>query len=256
MNGAQHTLRRLRAVAGMAPNRTAFGSFLPGPRVPGFPALARGSVHEIFAARRKDAPAAAGFVTGLALVAGKAERPSLWVRHTGKGAGALYGGGLASLGFDPGALIHLALENEKDALRAAREGLRCDGLASVVLEIEGPARHLDLSATRRLKLAAAEHGVTALILRSEAEPGPSAAETRWRVAASLSASPGLDLPGQPAFTLTLLKHRSAQTGRRWDLEWDHETRQFNLKTLSRPLVALPFDRTHRADREGIRARAG
>ena len=120
MNGAQHTLRRLRAVAGMAPNRTAFGSFLPGPRVPGFPALARGSVHEIFAARRKDAPAAAGFVTGLALVAGKAERPSLWVRHTGKGAGALYGGGLAKSGGSIRALIHLALENEKDALRAGK----------------------------------------------------------------------------------------------------------------------------------------
>jgi protein ImuA len=256
MDRAQHALRRLRAIAGMSQYRAAFGSFALGTRLPGLPALTRGSTHEIFAAGRQDAPAAAGFVTGLALIAGSGNRPSLWVRHAGKRDGTLYGGGLAALGFDPGALIYLPLEEEKDALRAAREGLRCDGLACVVIEIAGPARHLDLSATRRLKLAAAEHGVTALILRADAKPGPSAAETRWRVTASLSASPGLGLPGRPAFTLTLLKHRSAGTGRNWDLEWDHETRQFNPKTLSRPLAALPLDRTHQADREGVRARAG
>lgn len=256
MDRAQHALGRLHAIAGMSQYRAASGSFALGPHLPGLPELARGSVHEIFAAERQDAPAMAGFAAGLALVAGNGNRPSLWVRHADKRAGALYGGGLAALGVDPATLIYLPVGDEKDALRAAREGLRCDGLACVVIEIAGPARHLDLSATRRLKLAAAEHGVTALILRSGVAPGPSAAETRWRVAASLSASPGLELPGRPAFTLTLLKHRSAVTGRNWDLEWDHETRQFNPKTLSRPLAALSFDRTHQADREGIRARAG
>lgn len=252
MDRAQHALGRLRAIAGMSRYGATFGSFAPGGHLPEF---ARGSVHEIFAAERPDAPAAAGFVTGLALIAGSGTRPSLWVRQAGKRDGALYGGGLAALGFDPTTLIHLPVGDEKDVLRAAREGLRCDGLASVIIEIAGPARFLDLSATRRLKLAAAEHGVTALILRSGAAPGPSAAETRWRVAAALSASPGLELPGNPAFAVTLLKHRSAGTGH-WDLEWDHETRQFNPKTLSRPLAALSFDRTHHADREGIRARAG
>ena len=146
-----HALRRLHAIAGMSRYRAASGSFALGARLP---ALARGSVHEIFAAERQDAPAAAGFVTGLVLIAGSGNRPALWVRHAGKRDGALYGAGLAALGFDPTTLIYLPLDDEKDALRAAREGLRCDGLACVVIEIAGPARLLDLSATRRLSSCA------------------------------------------------------------------------------------------------------
>lgn len=256
MGRAQDALGRLRAIAGMSAYRAASGVFTLGADIFGLPGLERGSIHEIFAAGKGDAPAAAGFVTGLTLRAGGAGKPSLWVRHAGKRTGALYGGGVAGLGLDPAKLIHLPVEDEKDALRAGLEGLRCKGLASVVIEIAGPARHLDLTATRRMKLAAGEHGVTALILRHGGDPAPSAAETRWGVAASLSASPGLGLPGNPAFTVTLLKHRSHEAGRIWEMEWDHETQRFASKTLSRPVAALSFDRTHSAAGQGLGARTG
>ncbi len=256
MDRAQDALRRLRAIASMSSYQAAPGAFMPGTGALDLPAIARGAVHEFFSAAKADAPAAAGFVTGLAFSAGDTSRPALWVRHASRREGLLYGGGFAALGLDPNQFIHLPVEDEKDGLRATLEGLRCKGLSSVILEIAGPARHLDLTATRRLKLAAADHEVTALILRHGADPGPSAAQTRWQIATSLSASPGLGLPGRPAFTVKLLKHPSAGTGRSWDLEWDHEKRQFTTKTISRPLAALSFDRTHRASGEGVRARAG
>lgn len=256
MDRAQDALSRLRAIAGISAHRAVSGMFTLGSDLFGLPGLERGTVHEILTAGKGDGPAAAGFALGLAARAADSKRPSLWVRFAGKKQGIVYGGGLAGMGLDPSTLIHLPVSDEKDALRATLEGLRCKGLGSVIVEIAGPARHLDLTATRRMKLAAAEHGVTALILCHRADPVPSAAETRWRVGASLSASPGLGLPGHPTFSVTLLKHRSHETGRIWDLEWDNETREFTPKTLSRPMVARPSDRTHPAAGEGPRARAG
>lgn len=256
MDSIDIRLRRLRAMAEASTYRAGAGAFTLGSDIFGVPVLERGVLHEVFAQEKEDAAAAAGFVAGLVLRLSNGKGPSLWVRHARSRAGTLYGGGLAALGIDPCALIHLPVQDDKDGLRAALEGLRCKGLASVVVEIAGASRHLDLTASRRLKLAAATHGVTALILRHGTDPGPSAAVTRWRVAAALSGSPGLGLPGNPAFTLTLLKHRSAEPGRKWELEWDHDTRAFAPKTISRPVVALPFDRTHREVGKGGRARTG
>lgn len=255
MDRAQDALSRLRAIVGNSSHRAASGVFTLGDLF-GLPGLERGAVHEILAAGKEDGPAAAGFTLGLALRAGDGTRPMLWVRCASSKAGALYGAGLADMGLDPSLLIHLPVQDEKDALRATLEGLRCKGLASVILEIAGPARQLDLTATRRMKLAAAEHGVTALILCHRPDPVPSAAESRWGVGASLSASPGLGLPGKPAFTVTLLKHRSIEAGRIWELEWDNENHAFAQKTLSRPVAALPFDRPHQAARQELGARAG
>ncbi|WP_196259898.1 ImuA family protein [Pelagibacterium limicola] len=255
MDRAHDALGRLRAIASMSAPLMASETVSLGGQLSGLPALSRSTVHEFFALRKEDAPATTGFVAGVVSRAGRESRLSLWVRCAPLRAGALYGAGLAGMGINPATLIHLPVDNEKDALRAALEGLRCKGLASVVIDIAGPAPHLDLTATRRLKLAAAEHGVTTLILRAGTDPSPSAAQTRWQVAPSLSASPGLSLPGNPAFAVTLLKHPSEGTGRSWEMEWDHETRAFAPKTLSRPVASLPFDRTHREAGESLRARA-
>ena len=72
------------------------------------------------------------------------------------------------------------------ALRATADALACDAVGTVVLEVWGETRQLDLVASRKLTLAAQASGVTALLLRVAAEPAPSTAETRWIVRAAHS----------------------------------------------------------------------
>ncbi len=107
-------------------------------------------------------------------------RPALWCGRRLD----LYGPGLAAF-LDPRRLILVEVAKPADLLWAMEEGLRCPGLAAVVGELD----RLDLTAGRRLQLAAEAGGVTGLVLRGRsgmaaAEIGASAATTRWRIAAA------------------------------------------------------------------------
>ena len=65
-----------------------------------------------------------------------------------------------------------------DALWAAEEGLRSGAVGAVVLEGE---RALDLTAARRLQLAAEEGGALGLMVSPGLEALFPAASTRWRL---------------------------------------------------------------------------
>src|SRR4051812_23375327 len=107
----------------------------------------------------------------------------------------LYGPGLLAHGLDPARLVLVCAKRDDELLWAIEEGLRTPGLAAVVGEIG----RLPMVAGRRLQLAAERSGVTAFLLprwRNGAEAmaereRPSAAVTRWRVAAL----PSRDIPG-------------------------------------------------------------
>src|SRR3546814_10246605 len=62
-------------------------------------------------------------------------------------------------------------------LRAAAEIVRCDEVGVAVIELWRQPRPLDLTASRRLAVAAEASGVTALMLRIDAAPTPSAARS-------------------------------------------------------------------------------
>jgi protein ImuA len=66
-------------------------------------------------------------------------------------------------------------------LRAGSDGARCAALGAVLIEPFGTPRQLDLTASRRLSLAAQASGVFTLLVRA-ASATPSAAQTRWLVA--------------------------------------------------------------------------
>jgi protein ImuA len=215
--------------------------------------LARGAVHEIYPAQAFDIAAAAGFVTGLSLRAG-GEGSLVWIRHRRVEieTGGLYAQGLAEMGLDPERLIVVVVDDVADGLRAARDALRCSSLGSVVLESWGTSRHLDLTASRRLSLAAQESGVTGFMMRAMAAPEASSAMTRWQV----GAAPSLEEPGlvgRAAFSALLLRQRSGKADAHWTLEWNHQVSQ---QALSGALSAPYFDRPAGPDRAAGWARTG
>ena len=215
--------------------------------------LAKGRLHELFGAEMEDSGSAVGFVLLLGLLAGESAGkekalPLLWLRTDGaeRVGGRLYGPGLVAFGFDPDRLLLGVMQDEAMLLRAAADALRCSGLAAVVIECWGNPRVLDLTASRRLTLAAEGSGVTALLLRLDAQPAPSAADTRWRIAAApsgrVAGQRGDRLLGPSAFDIELLRRRAGPDGLRWRLEWNRERRCFEdpgqQASLSGALVPL------------------
>lgn len=186
--------------------------------------LARGRVHELFGGA-EDEGAAVGLGLILAhLAAGQA--PLFWLRGGGKGMARAYGPGLVALGLDPARLLIGMMATEALLLQAAADALRCPALGALVIELRGRAPLLDLTASRRLALAAEASGVTALLLRIDGDPVPSAADTRWQVTAAPSVPLPGNAPGMSAFDISLLRRRSGPDGLAWRLAWDSERGAF------------------------------
>lgn len=189
--------------------------------------LARGRLHEVFADEAGEASAGAGFAALLGLQAGSG-RPLFWLRTEAveRQAGRLYATGLEELGIAPAALLLGLVADETALLRAANDAARCAGLGALIVECWGSARMLDLTASRRLMLAAEASGVTILLLRVAAQAAPSAADTRWRVAAAPSRPLEADAPGHPTFDIELLRRRAGPAGQTWRVEWDRDRLAF------------------------------
>ncbi|WP_267378265.1 MULTISPECIES: hypothetical protein [unclassified Sphingomonas] len=189
-------------------------------------------LHEIHAAEANDGAAVAGFAVALALAAGAT--PLLWLRTRAaeRQSGRLHATGLFEMGLSPHALVLAVVEDEAALLRAAADGARCAGLGTLLVEAWGPAPGLDLTATRRLMLAAEASGVAVLVLRVGAGGGASAAASRWSVSASPSAALEADAPGRPAFDVECVRRRGGPAGQRWCVEWNRDDRCFDPAPLS------------------------
>lgn len=189
--------------------------------------LAAGRVHEFFAADALDATSAAAFAALLALRS-EGAAPVLWLRTTdaGRRAGHIHAAGIAELGGDPDRLLLVEAPDPKMLLACANDAIRCPGSAAVIVESWGKFPLLDLTAGRRLALGARDAGTTLLMLRLNAAPVPSVAETRWGIAAAASRALAANAPGAPAFDLELLRWRAGPAGTRWQLEWNHDVRSF------------------------------
>jgi protein ImuA len=175
-------------------------------------------LHEIAAAGERDAGAALGFLFALLARILKSEAgPVLWCARRPE----LYGPALAALEIDPARLILARARTETDRLWVFEEALRTKGLAAAVAELEKP---LDLAGSRRLQLAA-ETGATGFALRLDgAGATPSAAETRWRIAAAPSLPPAEDPAGvgDPRWQVTLERCRGGRPGQ-WLMERNDAT---------------------------------
>jgi len=213
--------------------------FAPSPTGDGLAraGLAAGTLHEIYAASGEDGASALGFAALASLRFTAAERPLLWFRRL-KSHAAPYAPGLAELGLDPGGILFVAAPDERALLRAAADAAQCAGVGAILIEAEGKLPLYNLTESRRLRLAAERSGVTILLARTGAAPIPSAAETRWEVAAAPSPPIEADAPGPPAFAVRLLRRRGGPAGMEWRLEWNRDQGCFRDPALSGALVSL------------------
>jgi protein ImuA len=197
-------------------------------------ALPANACHEVFATLKGDRAPMAGFAMMLALMlAGDA--PCFFVHVAGHNGMMLYPAGLAELGLDPARCFSVHAPDLLSALRATADIARSGAAGTVLVEVEGNPRLLDLTASRRLALAAEKSGTMVLLLRSAAHAAPSAAYSRWQIAPAPSQPLLANAPGAPAFNVTLLRHRRVQAGQAARLIWNFEDQCFDAQdTITAP----------------------
>ena len=169
--------------------------------------LAIGGLHEVAAAAPDLAEDAATtlFLAGIAARAAP-KAPVLWVLTRFD----LYAPSLEQAGLPPDRLVFVQARDDRELLAVMEDALRHGGLSAVV----GEARRIDMTATRRLQLAAADGKTPALLLRRWRKLGscplnePSAATTRWRVGCSPSAPLGIPGVGRSRWTVELVRQRN------------------------------------------------
>ena len=175
--------------------------------------LARGALHEVCAASPGSGVAFAAIL--LANCGGQV----LWIA-TEQESNLVWPPGLVSFGLTPDKLILARAARWPEALWAMEEALRCPALGAAVL-MAGSGQGLDLTATRRLHLAAEAGGVFGLLLRPDGATGASVARTRWHIA-PLSAA------GAPRWRLTLLRQRGGAPAGPWDVAFNAATNRLHL----------------------------
>jgi len=206
--------------------------------------LARGRVHELFAAEIRDEASAAGFAAMLAIRTGGRGGPIFWLRtdKAEQQGGSFHAPGLFELGGEADGLVLGIAPDVTGLLKSAADAARCPGIKALVVECWGKCPELDLTASRRLALATEQSGVTLFLLRVDADPLPSAADTRWSVHAAPSRPLEANAPGPPMFEIELLRRRSGPSGMRWRLEWDRDQTIFREPSYPGAVVPLPASR--------------
>jgi protein ImuA len=205
--------------------------------------LAVGALHEF----SPSVPLHLGAATGLALtLAARTDgsKQVLWVQteFAGYEAGSLYGLGLAQLGLALDRVLMLRATNAAEALWAMEEALKCPALACVIAELPNDGPIADLTATRRLTLAARAGCGCGFLLRHRPSTLTNSAETRWEISATPGHPDRFGGLGRTAFIVSLTKNRRGPTGR-WTVAWDHHERVFSALSLG--VVQAAFDRSDR-----------
>jgi protein ImuA len=202
-------------------------------------------LHEFAPAAPVHLAAASGFALALAARAARMGGEVLWIATgfaMGEGGGP-YGPGLDQFGMASARLLVLRVPRAADVLWAMEEGLRCRALAGVVAELTGEGEATDLTATRRLTLAAREGAGLGLLVRHHILAAPCAAATRWTVAAAPSRPDAYGGLGRACFDLSLRKNRRGPSGR-WFIEWNHHACAFQ-QTVPVAVAAAALDRPDR-----------
>jgi protein ImuA len=228
------------ALNSLPPHAGSANAVLPDPVLPNAVlngGLALGELHELCPAAPLHSGAAAGFALALSALAPARHGSVVWVQQdfAALETGTLYGLGCDLFGLSSARLIVVRTSTPRDALWAMEEALKTKGVAAAIGELAELGKEADLTATRRLSLAAQKGGGLALLLRGRSFPQPSAAATRWQVAAAPAPPDRFGGLGRTAFRLSLTKNRRGSCGS-WVLQWDHHEQRF-LPALSLAVAA-------------------
>jgi protein ImuA len=246
------TLGRLRrSLAEIDPSRAFLGEEAASLRL-GLPAvdaalqggLAFGALHELAPSSPAQLGAAAGFALALAAltVANGGTALVIQTDFVALEAGTPYGPGLDLLGLPMERLLILRVARPLDVLCAFEEALKSRAVAATLAALPETGNAADLTATRRLSLAARTGGGLGLLLRHKPSPLPTAAMTRWEIAAALSKPDRFGGLGRTAFDLSLTRNRRGHCGR-FIVCWDHHDRTFVPQALSLDVAAAARDRS-------------
>jgi protein ImuA len=168
-------------------------------------ALAGDALHDV-ASRSPvlaDEAAATLFMAG---IAARTKGPVLWAVLKFD----LYAPGLEQGGLGPDRTLFHEARDDVGVLAAMEDALRHGGLGAVV----GEVRRADMTASRRLQLAASDGGTPAFLFRRwrRREVCPlaenSAAATRWRVGTAPSEELGVPGVGRPRWSVELVRQRN------------------------------------------------
>ena len=189
--------------------------------------LTFGALHELSPRAPMHFAAAAGFALALASLR-QGSKQTLWIQQefAAAEAGALYGPGLDLVGLPSERILILRVPRAEDALWAMEETLKCRAAVIVVAELRDDGSWTDLTATRRLALAARESGGIGFLLRHRSSAAPSPAATRWEIAAVSGARDRFGGLGPATFALSLVKNRRGPCAR-WIVAWNHHERIFS-----------------------------
>ena len=170
--------------------------------------LGTAALHEIAASAPTLAEDAATtlFLAGIAARYARKGSSALWAVTRFD----LYAPGLEQVGLGPDRVLFVEAREDKDVLAVMEDALRHGALAAVI----GEVRRADMTATRRLQLAAAEGGTPAFLMRRWRKAGacplaePSAATTRWRIGCAPAAPLGIPGVGRQRWTIELVRQRN------------------------------------------------
>jgi protein ImuA len=195
---------------------------LPGP------GLACGVLHEVRAASYGDGPAALAFLLALASLALQA-KPGLVILVLSQRAcaewGRPYGHGLDRLGVDPSRLMLVEAHTDKEALWSIEEILRSRAQPAMVAG--ALVNHHDLTASRRLNLAAAALAIPLALAFQAKVGGESAAATRWCIGTLPASRDRFGAILNPRWSVSLERCRHGRPGT-WFVEWNHVAHRFSL----------------------------
>jgi protein ImuA len=193
------------------------------------------SLHEVAGASPgiSDDAAATLFLAG---IAARAWGPVLWVVRRRD----LFAPGIAQAGLAPERVLYAEATDDAEALALMEEGLRHRGLGAVI----GEVKRASMPNTRRLQLAAEGGKTIALLLKRHAREGgnplavPSAAVTRWRIAAAPSAPLPVAGIGRARWRVELVRQRGGEP-HEWIMEACDDTGRLALpaRLANRPAAA-------------------
>jgi protein ImuA len=171
-----------------------------------------GAIHEFLNAKKEDAAASSGFISGLLGPLMRHGGACLWISAARK----IFPPALKAFGVAPDKIIFIDVQREREVLWATEEALKCEGLAAVIAEV----RELTFMQSRRLQLAVEVSKVTGFVLRSDLRRlSATACVARWQIT-SVPGELAAGMPGVgfPRWQVDLLKVRNGKPGS-WHVEW-------------------------------------